>query len=146
MSPAAVADEQDLELGPRESYEFYLPIVKEYADKLDALCARAVDVVRSTYSYPSTTCIDAATVEAARLIDQYECLRPYVEKLMGRTVTLLDRARVGNDLELFMALRHEELEAHLRLAPAVFAKLEAVFGTKKIRPIIERSRVTPLRS
>jgi hypothetical protein len=143
MSPTAVAEEQDLDLGPRESYEFYLPIVREYADKLSSLCQRAFEIAPLVNN---PTQVEFATLEATRLIDQYECLKPLVEQLVSRTVSLLDHARVGRALELHMALRYEELEAALRLAPAVFAKLESVFGSKKIRPIIDRSRVTPLRS
>jgi hypothetical protein len=145
MSPVAQDHEEDLDLGPRESVEFYLPVVREYADKLDSLFLRADSLLRSQLSTPVNTFQELALAEAAWLIDQYECLRPHVEQLVRRTATLLDHARISRNLELHLTLRQEELESSLRLAPAVFAKLEAAFGSKKVRQIIENSRVKPLR-
>ncbi len=137
MSPTA----EFVELGPTEAVEFHLPIVKEYGDKLNALCVRAIDLIVTLRRSP-----EHAIPEAVRLIDSYECLRPAVEKLMRRTASLLDHAVISDDLSLLLSLRQEELEANLRHTPTVLARLEAEFGAKKVRPLVEKSHFTPLRA
>jgi hypothetical protein len=130
------------ELGPIEAVEFYLPIIKEYTDKLTALCDHAYEVIVSL----RTVYAESAVAEAVRLIDWFECMKPVMEKLMRRTASLLDHASLGDELTLLLTLRQEELEANLRHAPAVLGRLEAEFGSKTIRPLVEKSHFTPLRA
>ena len=73
MSPVAVAEGQDLDLGPRESCEFYLPVVKEYADKLNALCLQAVETTQSIYKFPVRTA-DRSWITAVRF-EEYANLK-----------------------------------------------------------------------
>jgi hypothetical protein len=132
------ATEEEAVMTPHESVEFYIPLVKEYADKLAALCARASDL---RYHAAHTGGASEFVSEAARLIELYECLKPVVEQLIRRTATILDLAKIGRDNELALALRQEELEAHFRFAPVVFGELESTFGSKKIRAIIDKTRI-----
>lgn len=126
---------------PRESAEFYTPLVKEYAEKLAALCSRASEL---RYHTLHTGDVTSFYPEAARLIELFECLRPVVEQLIRRSATILDLADIGRDHELALALRQEELEAQFRFAPVVLGELESRLGTKQIRAIIDRSRVKPV--
>lgn len=128
---------------PRESAEFYTPLVKEYAEKLGGLCKQAHEIRFHYAQHQRANAGPEMSTEAARLIDVYESLKPVVGQLLRRTSDILDLARdkIGRDYELALALHQEELEAHVRFAPTVFAELEAAFGANKVRPIIERTRV-----
>lgn len=124
--------------------EFYISLVREYADKLSSLCARASDL---RYHRLHTGATADFISEAARLIELHECLRPVVEQLLSRSAAILDLAqeKTGPDLELALALRQEELEAQFRMAPVVFRELEAAFGARKIRELIEPTRLSVLK-
>ena len=127
---------------PRELAEFYTPLVKEYADKLGALCEQANDLKHRSRASHS---VELFQIEAARLIELFECLRPILEQLIRRSATILDLADIGRDYELALALRQEELEAQHRFAPLAFAELESQLGAKQVRAIIEKTRVNAVR-
>ena len=126
---------------PRESAEFYTPLVKEYAEKLAGLCHQAHTLRFHYAQHRSASAGPEMFTEGARLIELFECLRPVVEQLIRRSATILDLADIGRDYELALALRQEELEAQFRFAPVVLGDLERLLGAKQIRAIIDKSRV-----
>ena len=128
---------EDLEeLPAREAVEYYLPIVKEYAEKLSDLSARATDLtIRAIHeNYDRGPYL----IEATRLVGVYEFLNPKIEKLVHRTASLLDLAPLPADMAFQLGLRQEELEAHFILAPAVFHELCKAFGAKQIRASLDK--------
>lgn len=130
---------EDLEeLPAREAVAYYLPLIKEYAEKLNALCQRASDLNIEAVKNAKLTGYGPFYTEAARLVGVYEFLNPKIQKLVHRTASLLDLAPLPADMAFQLDLRQEELEAHFILAPAVFDDLSKAMGAKQIRARLDK--------
>ena len=132
-------------LGPKELAEFYMPLVSEYAAKLSTIIDQSSNLLSLTVTVNKSTAVERLRVQAAVLTEQFECLKPSIEKLIKRGATILDLADLSPELEIALALRQEELETNFRMVPMILAKIGEVFGLDPIRKMIEGTRVKIVR-
>jgi hypothetical protein len=138
MGESEMTTEQaDLTLTPVQMAEFYIPLVKEYADKLTLLGQQAREILLTKDK------VDGR-LAAARIIDLFRRLKPSLERLLHRSATLLDHGEIGPDLDLKLALLQHELEASYLILPEILADLEKSIGSKQIRGVMDRISTTVL--
>ncbi len=124
---------------PRQAAEFIIPLVRDYAEKLGAICVRAADLMQIA-SHKGE--YNASATDAARLIELHDTLAPQLKKLIRRGAEILEAGGIGPDLALALSLRQDELVSQFRFAPTALAALESAFGGKRIRNLIERIHET----
>jgi hypothetical protein len=109
-------------LSASDSVHWVLPLLKEYAAKLNAANERSTETLEKLHNVGGNP-KEAASIEALRLVHYFDALIPDIENIVRQASGLLEHSPVPVEQELELKLRLEELEVHLQFARFLSEKL-----------------------
>ncbi len=128
---------QAVQLSGTEHAERLLPLLKEYAGKLQHLAERATHVHVQMLS-PAWAAPEAWEVEAARLLCLFDTLVKPVTDLCRTASGLLEHADLEPSLWAELKLRLDETEEYVRFSVAIVDQLKGHITADRTR--LERLR------
>ncbi|MBA4066188.1 MAG: hypothetical protein C0501_21230 [Isosphaera sp.] len=127
---------QAVQLSGTEHAERLLPLLKEYAGKLQHLTERSTEV--HIQMSPSWAASEKWEVEAARLLCLFDTLVKPVTDLCRTASGLLEHADLESSLWAELKLRLDETEEYVRFSAAVVDQLKGHVTSDRTR--LERLR------
>lgn len=137
MSPAVT-------LSAQETVERLLPLLKEYAEKLDRIANRLPTLRENIRGWHGSNPPEAAPVEAARLLCLFDTLQKPITNLASHASGFLESSDIDHTIWTEMKLRLDELEEHLRFAKALTEELKTTLIADKrreaqVRQLVEKT-------
>lgn len=135
---------QTVQLTGAEHAERLLPLLKEYAEKLQHLLERSANTLARKGGTGVTAEVKALMAEIARLICLFDTLVKPVTDVCRTASGLLEHAELESSLWTELKLRLDETEEHVRFSSVIVERLvEAINEDKKqhqlIRELVEKS-------
>lgn len=123
---------QTVQLTGAEHAERLLPLLKEYADKLQHLHERSANILsrRATAGPPEA---ETLYPEITRLVCQFDTLVKPVLDICRTASGLLEHAELESSLWTELKLRLDETEEHARFSDAVVERLVKAISVDKSR-------------
>jgi hypothetical protein len=131
---------QTVQLTGAEHAERLLPLLKEYADKLQHLFERASEIEVQMWS----GYLGALAPEATRTICMIDAVVPHVTGVCRTASGLLEHAELESSLWTELKLRLDETEEHVRFSKVVVAGLVSAISQEKrtlqeMRTLVEKT-------
>lgn len=121
--------------------ERLLPLLEEYAEKMQHLLERSADILEEIWAQGS---VERLSFEVARLICLFDTLTKPVTDLCRTGSGLLEHADLEPFLWAELKLRLDETEEHIRFSTVTVEELKAVIVDDKrrlerMRAVVEKS-------
>jgi hypothetical protein len=117
----------ETDVGRRQQAEAASRLLKEYADKLNALAVRLLDLPERGLRGGAVVS-DALVAEAGVILDGYYAVAPTLESLTRATSQMLEHFDLDKWTELELKLRLRETEQALDAVQNAIATLKKIYG------------------